>query len=198
MFNLTKKGAMFGLDARIAIILFVSISAIAFSSFYSAISSSNATQYLNDMKSIKQAYDNFRTDTGYKLTSYTNPYYYNVSELVTLAVDNNKPYTKKYNGPYLEYNLTGSNNFIAHPVLKNNIAFVSRSFNTDWATQAHPDTAKCSSNDCFTWLVVYDVKKDIAIALDESLDHELSENTGKLRLIANGDNYDVFMPLIAE
>lgn len=193
-----KKAAMFGLDARVTLMIFTAIGAISFVSFYRNITEVDTTQYITDMNSIKQSYQNFRTDTSYKLTSYTNPYFYNVSELVTLAVDNNKPYTKKYQGPYLDYILTGTNNLIKHPTLNLDIAFVSRSMSADWATQAHPNTVKCSANDCFTWLVIYNVPASSATEIDIKVDKVSDANNGKIRLKANGSNFDVFMPIIKE
>lgn len=193
-----KKAAMFGLDSRITIIIFVAISSIGFASFYNAINKTTATNYITDMKFVIQAYQNFKNDTQYQLTKYSNPYYYNISELVTLAVDNNKPYTKKYNGPYLEYNTTGTNNIIEHPTLGNKVSIVSRSFKNNWATQAHPDTAGCTSTDCFKWVVFTEINKDLADAIDKEVDNSLNANEGIIRIKNTGTTSDVFMAIEAE
>jgi len=191
-----KKGAMFGLDARITIIIFTALGLITFASFSKQVTGISATQYITDMKSIIQAYNNFKNDTNYKLTSYSNPYFYNISELVSLTIDNSKPYTKKYKGPYIDFKIGTTNNFLTHSFLENNIAFVSRSFAKSWSSAT--GTQKCSDTDCFTWLVLYQINKDTAKEIDIIVDGKDSASTGSIRLIANGLDYDVFMAAMPE
>tara|TARA_Y100001960_G_C14777779_1_gene884371 strand:+ start:1483 stop:2070 length:588 start_codon:yes stop_codon:yes gene_type:complete len=193
-----KRAAMFGLDTRITLIIFMSISAIGFASFYSSLNSITATQYSTDMKSVIQAYQNFKNDTGYKITEFSNPYYYNISQLVSLPIDGSKPYTIKFKGPYIDYKLTGANNLIESPSLGGNLAIVSRSYSNSWTSAAHPGTAKCADTDCFKWLVFINVPKAFAEEIDLSVDGSTSPDTGGIRLKANGSNYDVFMPIEAE
>jgi len=187
---------MFGLDARITIIIFTALGLITFSSFYNQITGVSATQYITDMKSTIQAYKNFKNDTNYKLTSYSNPYYYNISELVSLTVDNSKPYTKKYKGPYIDLEIGATNNFLRHTFLEADIAFVSRSFKNSWASAT--GTQKCSDTDCFTWIVIVGIDKDTAEEIDNIVDGVKSATKGAIRLVANGSNLDVFMAAMPE
>lgn len=193
-----KKAAMFGLDARITLVIFASISFISYAIYKDNIKSNIATQYLNDMKSVIQAYKNFKNDTGYKVTEFSNPYYYNISQLVSLPIDNSKPYTKMYNGPYIEYDLTGSDSTIHNPSLNVDVSMVSVSYNNSWVSTPHPDTTKCSDTDCFKWIVFLNVPNYIAKKIDLIADGSESDDTGSIRLKANGSNYDVFMSIETE
>lgn len=191
-----KKAAMFGLDARITIIIFVTLTGVGFASYYSTFIKAGATQYITDMKSIIQAQKIFKVDTGKSISSYSNTYFYNISELVQLTIDNSKPYTKKYNGPYIDYNLGATANFIEHPSLGIKAAIVSRPIDeTAWNAQAHPDSQKCSTSTCFTWVVFYNIDKATAESIDRKVDGAVTASTGAIRLIANGSNFDVFMSM---
>ena len=59
-----KKGAMFGLDARIALAIFGSLSLISGAALYSAITESKATKTLAQFKEIAKAWDQYILDTG--------------------------------------------------------------------------------------------------------------------------------------
>lgn len=63
MINL-KKGAMFGLDARIALAIFGSLSLISGAALYSAITESKATKTLAQFKELAKAWDQYILDTG--------------------------------------------------------------------------------------------------------------------------------------
>lgn len=192
-----KKGAMFGLDARITLVVIASLTMISIPLFYKSFNRVNATHYITEINSLATAYKNFRNDTNYKLTSYaTNPYFYNTSELVSLTLDANKPYTKKYNGPYIEYDSAATSNLLTNPVLHKDVAFVSRSYANSWSSATK--NAKCADTDCFTWIVFYNVVSNIAEKVDLTIDGSNSATTGKVRLDNNGSNKDLFVAFESE
>ena len=93
-----KKGAMFGLDARIALAIFGSLSVISGASLYSAIKESKSVSFYTQITEIEKAIEALYLDVGYlpyeDNTTYTVPY---VSYLYE-----NKPATlSTWNGPYI-------------------------------------------------------------------------------------------------
>ncbi|MCP4356348.1 MAG: hypothetical protein GY793_12145 [Proteobacteria bacterium] len=189
-FIIKQKGAMFGLDARVALAVMAALALIDFADFIKDINKSKASQYVADLNAVKQAYQAFNQDTQYVLSDFTNPYFYNIKELIELPLDANKPYTKKYKGPYLDLKVGASDNFLVHTTSGKDIAIVSRRFNS-WDTAG--TSAKCSGSDCFTWTVIYDVEQDIAQRIDKIVDSEETPNAGKLRLEVNGNNYNAHL-----
>lgn len=191
-----QKGAMFGLDARIVLIIFASLSLIGFASLTNSISDSRATSILTELQSVKNAYQNFINDTKYKLTSNTNPYYYNIAELIELTRDSSKPYTLKYRGPYIKYSLSVSDNLITHPSLKLDFSIISRSYEKSWSSA--DETSRCTDTDCFSWVVVRNLDKQTADDIDLMSDGENDTNNGKVRITSNGSGYNVYLALDRE
>lgn len=63
MLNNRKKGAMFGLDARIALAIFGALSVISGAALYSAIQDSKDTAILNQIKEVEKAIESYIIDT---------------------------------------------------------------------------------------------------------------------------------------
>jgi hypothetical protein len=59
-----KKGAMFGLDARIALSIFGALSVISGAALYSAIQEAKAIKYLTAFEEVSKAADHYLLDTG--------------------------------------------------------------------------------------------------------------------------------------
>jgi hypothetical protein len=91
----TKKAAMFGLDARIAMAIFASLSVIAGAALYNTIKETKATQYLTEMQDLGKALEAHYLDTGVYPTK-SGPFSLMAGELV----DNSKGYTN-WKGNYL-------------------------------------------------------------------------------------------------
>ncbi|PPR08797.1 MAG: hypothetical protein CFH44_00700 [Proteobacteria bacterium] len=184
-----KKGAMFGLDARITLTIFAALGLIAFTNFYFVSRQATATQYYSEADAVGQALKNFKLDTNYQLSVNTNPYYYNIAELITLTQDANKPYTKKYKGPYLDYKTTADDYIIENPNNGLQISLVSRSL-TNFAS-GNSENTKCSGDNCFIFIKLYNVPTSI---YDEMAiigkDIEYKNVSTDLR--------NVYLPLMAE
>ena len=63
-----KKGAMFGLDARIALAIFGALSVISGAALYSAIQSAKAEQYRQYFVELVKASEAYYLDTGSQLS----------------------------------------------------------------------------------------------------------------------------------
>lgn len=59
-----KKGAMFGLDARISLAIFGALSVISGAALYSAIQNSKATALYVQLSELGKAWESYYIDTG--------------------------------------------------------------------------------------------------------------------------------------
>ena len=109
----TKRGAMFGLDARIALAIFGALSVISGAALYSAIQDAKATSLFTDMNEVFKAWESYLLDNGQEppknqtdFSTYQS-YIYKATELVV----NNEGLTT-WKGPYLQYSSDGGTGLI--------------------------------------------------------------------------------------
>jgi hypothetical protein len=99
MLKITKKGAMFGLDARIALAIFGALSVISGAALYSAIEESKLVKLRTSFSEWAKATEAYMLDEGADLpfipaANYTS----DVTSLVTKPAS-----ATNWNGPYLNY-----------------------------------------------------------------------------------------------
>jgi hypothetical protein len=167
-----KKGAMFGLDARIALAIFGALSVISGASLYSAIQDSKVTAYVTEFSEITKAYEQFYLDTGQQLPQ-LNSTYLDVEALIT---NNNN--ISGWNGPYLPYNFIPTNALESNN-LPNVFAIVLYS-NDDFGELVLPTS--CKVNDCHAYLHLQTYPIEIADAIDKKIDGVSDRSKGKVRL----------------
>lgn len=93
-----KKAAMFGLDARIALVIFGTLSVISGAALYSAIQQSKVTSILVEMQEVSKAVEAFMLDTGrFPEAIASNTSVMDAHELVDGAG------ITDWKGPYLDY-----------------------------------------------------------------------------------------------
>jgi type II secretory pathway pseudopilin PulG len=148
-----KRGAMFGLDARIALAIFGALSVISGAALYSAIKQSKVTAFLTDITELAKAFEAYYLDVGAEL-ALTDPINYEAAELVTSS----KPGWK---GPYIDYPV--DTRFAAVPNYKDkflrysrvgdsSIYFSELISNTFTATSGTSGTSCASDADCAIYL----------------------------------------------
>lgn len=109
-----KKGAMFGLDARIALAIFGALSVISGAALYSAIQSAKAEQYRQYFVELVKASEAYYLDTGSQIPFGTSTHVLYSSNLI----DNIKGLAN-WGGPYID--ATPVNDFIFKTSVTNNI-----------------------------------------------------------------------------
>ena len=96
-----KKGAMFGLDARIALAIFGALSVISGAALYSAIQNARVTAIVAELEEMSKAYQAYVLDTGENLTFKENP---SASDIALKTIDLlEDPGLTGWAGPYLAY-----------------------------------------------------------------------------------------------
>jgi type II secretory pathway pseudopilin PulG len=113
-----KKGAMFGLDARIALAIFGALSVISGAALYSAIQDSKITSLYTQMTEVSKAVESFYLDTGRFPTTFTSgsSYRLDLSELVE------NPGFDGWKGPYTS--LETSTVYLLNPYTRERITFL--------------------------------------------------------------------------
>jgi type II secretory pathway pseudopilin PulG len=96
----TKKAAMFGLDARIALAIFGALSVISGAALYSAIQQSKVTMIAAQLNEILKAAESYTLDTGLDLPMDTSSAEYR-TKIASLITNTNN--VKNWNGPYLSF-----------------------------------------------------------------------------------------------
>ena len=102
-----KKGAMFGLDARIALAIFGALSVISGAALYSAIQGAKATAILTDMKEFGKAWEQYYLDTG-EIVSKNSSDSTSINFYRAITKDFvEDPGVAGWKGPYLSYEVDG-------------------------------------------------------------------------------------------
>jgi len=174
MYN--KKGAMFGLDARIALAIFGALSVISGAALYSAIQDAKATALITDMNEIGKAWEQYLLDTGQDLPEVTA----NIRSLTSLTTD---PAVMGWRGPYLNYENGTVSGRLAHP--NHGDIMMMATQNVDWGEGGSLWNANvCGIDDslCRNWIMFLGVKdKSLVNRMDQKIDGSDSPKTGKLR-----------------
>ena len=183
-----KRGAMFGLDARIALAIFGALSVISGAALYSAIKQARTTAYYQETREIAKAMEALFIDTGVlELTD----------QIKDLLED---PGVDGWNGPYIQdyvtlgssaIGKTGSNTFLQW-------FYAYKKSDEDWPADLNSWGPGCGSGDrCYYYL-----RRGIPLSdpdnlekleslfkdLDEKYDNNDGETKGKIRLLKPAGN----------
>lgn len=157
----SQKGAMFGLDARIALAIFGGLSVIAGAAVFGAISETKVTALVTELDNFSKAYTNHALDTA--------------ADTLTIGDMWAKPATPNWNGPYVTIDTATHKEYGVYSF---------KSGRADLVEQV-PGTTACVAGDiCSMYLVLTDVTYSVAEELDKKVDtpSALSVDTGTVRL----------------
>ena len=173
-----KRGAMFGLDARIALAIFGALSVISGAALYNAIQEARAVSILTEMKEVGKAWEQFYLDTGTEFVPYdtdNTKANYHLAKISSLTTDYS---IKGWKGPYLSYDGTDEYR-LKHP----SYAYVYNmrmSTNDAWKNWS---TAYCSTGKaCSIWVAFNGIESESTVKrIDEIVDGSISDVTGSVR-----------------
>lgn len=165
-----QRGAIFGLDARIALAIFGVLSIVAGVSSLSVLSTASVTALISELSNMKKAYQEFHLSTGEHTTRFMD------------LIDNNSGVIG-WSGPYVD--LLSANN---------------RTYGVYSFTEGRQDVngvppVECTDGGgiCAIWLKLTAVKDTVAEKMDEQLDGEKSPNSGVLRIeYQQGSTDDIY------
>jgi type II secretory pathway pseudopilin PulG len=174
-----NKGAMFGLDARIALAIFGALSVISGAALYSAIEESKVVARAAEMREFAKAIEQYLLDHGSDIEKTGTSSYFKLEHLLTT---NGK---SEWNGPYMPWNSssmyagTKSIYFYNGGSSSADDEYYSLNFLTGgtWAT-----SASCSSGlPCHYYIRLGRIPDAFADKLDAYFDGSASEDTGVVK-----------------
>jgi hypothetical protein len=164
-----NKGAMFGLDARIALVIFGALSVISGAALYNAIEESKITAFHQEYLEIAKAIDMYMLDTGQNIpftsTSWADP-----DELFFSDAPN-------WKGPYLQDrgdDASLDNHYKDWP----NVASQSSVLAIQYRTLDRAGTCSDFSQKCKPRITINSIPVDFAVAFDIYVDGESDRLTG--------------------
>tara|TARA_Y100001960_G_scaffold127900_1_gene136224 strand:- start:583 stop:1134 length:552 start_codon:yes stop_codon:yes gene_type:complete len=161
---LNKKGAMFGLDARIALAIFGALSVISGAALYSAIQEARVFSVITQVEEIAKAIEAYNLDTAQDLPlSSAN---FDLEALLESSVDG-------WKGPYLS---------ITDDIDSNeNLPSI---YGVDYRARKWPDSqiAVCSSSNtpCYYYIELNTLGRDLVEKIKLKLDGDLDFTKGKV------------------
>lgn len=191
-----KKGAMFGLDARIALAIFGALSVISGAALYNAIQSSKMVVTMAQAKEITKAIEAYYLDTGAEIPlSFTG--------VSSLKIDNliNKPAgVNNWNGPYLSHKKIATYGLMPNANVfhrqENMLYYMVEGFKDTWPTEAVDcDADMNQDSECYYWLTLYyphgttTSATELFNMLDQAYDNSDGYLTGDIRRRSNQEVY---------
>ena len=180
-----KKGAMFGLDARIALAIFGALSVISGAALYSAIQSAQLERIMQYYVEMVKATQHYYLENG-QMLSQSDADDVRVSGLVT-----NIDSLSTWNGPYISN--TSPRGLGLFPESNYYALWLQKS--STWSSNINRNTCALASNDCAEWHVIY-VKDALLVPqmisvfekLDQIIDGGDGELAGNMRYSKNTAN----------
>jgi hypothetical protein len=178
---MVNKGAMFGLDARIALAIFGALSVISGAALYSAIQEARVTAIITEVNELGKAYDSYVLDTGSEITDYSGSYL----QIEKLISDT----TPGWKGPYLSYEATASH-VLDHPIYS--LLYIAHFKDTVWGHETSSDFSSAQSptyadntcvtgETCYLWAGINGMPLDMAKAASKKIDGDEDITTGNVR-----------------
>lgn len=171
-----QSGAMFGLDARIALAIFGILSVVAGVAAINVFGQASTTAQITEFSNIKKAYTEFQLGTGEHTLKFED------------LLNNDSGY-QGWQGPYMTDMLTAK----------------SRSYGMYSFVEGRQDVpgvppVECSGGGiCSVWLKLTKVKDSIAKDIDKTLDTDDSPNAGTFRIeYIPGPTDDVYFLIAAK
>lgn len=185
-----KKAAMFGMDARIALAIFGSLSVISGASLYSAIKTVKAEQFHQYFKEVVKATEQYSLETGELLEIEHSGF----SVLYISDLVKNRKNIPSWKGPYITDATTIKDSYLRTTMTKqiNNDALIEILLRKSekWTLNSSSGNNMCIkfSNDCSHWISLrpfhsaekarfFELFKD----MDELIDGSDGELSGNLR-----------------
>jgi len=183
---LNKKGAMFGLDARIALAIFGALSVISGAALYSAIQEARSTAYYQNATEIGKAIEAYYLDAGKNLDFDNSTLgYIKAEDIINNTGENN------WQGPYFSAEVKNS--------MTLNVNYGDKIIGTsiyvrttaDWPVGRSNAPTVCTLPDpeCYNWIVLDAASVDekqhldkIFLILDEKYDNSDGDNKGIIRI----------------
>jgi Tfp pilus assembly protein PilE len=203
-----KKGAMFGLDARIALAIFGALSVISGAALYSSIKKSETIRMTTEIAEVKKAVEQYMLDTGLYLTTPAT-----TSSNITIGnLYKNYDSITAWNGPYIGVDSTLTTNIeltIANNKTIDRLWNAKRVKNSVWSgtTPSTTSSSSCNPVDCAVYLrkslgsTSSGLPKLMSMyeVLDEYVDNSDGSGAGDIRaVLTSGGTFVLYLRLFSD
>ncbi|HAG52317.1 MAG TPA: hypothetical protein DCL21_00850 [Alphaproteobacteria bacterium] len=194
--GMTKLGAMFGLDARIALAIFGALSVISGAALYTAIQEARVTALLADLNEVGKSYEQYYLDTGTDVAM-SDAYSVISKNLVV------NPSVAGWKGPYLNYSISTINtNLLFYPNIKDSLLYMIKLKRADFADNLTHSGACADVKECDLYIAIREPIagkniENIVSKLSLKVDGNTNLLTGKIRSIQSASYvylYFKYMP----
>ena len=182
-----KQGAMFGLDARIALAIFGALSVISGAALYSAIQQTQIVSQVAEMNEIKKAVEQYMLDTGSDLEKTGTGSYLKVEHLLQDSG------ASGWNGPYMSWNADGlragaKSIFYPGDSTATNAKYYS--LNASKLSDGASGLTACAAGDnCYYAVRIGSLEEKLADAIDGYIDGVVDADAGAVTTSAHSAGY---------
>ncbi|MCP4355851.1 MAG: hypothetical protein GY793_09530 [Proteobacteria bacterium] len=184
---LTKKAAMFGLDARIALAIFAALSLITGATLYKTIQHVKVISFINEFNEIGKAHDAYMLDTGQTLPKSVTLTNYGE----TLNLIENDAGVTGWKGPYLSSEYKDGTNANGKWLKK----YAAGDVFPIWFQYLNHNRLACTDSDCQIWAHIEFPKTEGYLTTIQQIDIKIDgiENAteGSLRYSEGSSTYGV-------
>ena len=180
-----KKGAMFGLDARISLAIFGALSVISGAALYSAIQSAKSEQWRQYFVEVVKATEAYYLDMGEQLSvQNATLYYMYASDLVS-----NRTSSSNWKGPYISpdqssgYYMRDSMTRQLNATAYTSVWLRKGSTWTEMNDNTTDGYCVVGDSDCNEWIIVYPAhidQKNAIVQIFNNLDKLVDSGDGEL------------------
>ncbi|PPR08553.1 MAG: hypothetical protein CFH44_00944 [Proteobacteria bacterium] len=180
-----RRGAMFGLDARIALAIFGALSVISGAALYSAIQQAKVVSLVTQFQEYAKAREQFMLDTGQDL-SLVGSRNLKTAELVTKTGSG-------WKGPYVSDDVYTTDTNYLKTSRYAQWMFVLAPKTPAWniPTDLTPTCAANTSEVCYIWIHMLGITQNFNEQIDLYIDGEVNAQEGNYRWRSNATYYNV-------
>jgi type II secretory pathway pseudopilin PulG len=181
---INKKGAMFGLDARIALAIFGALSVISGAALYSAIQEARVVSYLTSLKEVEKALEQYYLDNA------VLPPVDSVNALEANVLISNSENLNTWKGPYLN-SKTSSRSYCIDNVYGTEGALMTCLYMCeDGAGSTCTQCTDLSDANCRLYIESYTLNRNLLDRVDEKIDGVKDSSNGNARVRDHGTGLD--------
>jgi len=196
---LNKKGAMFGLDARIALAIFGALSVISGAALYSAIQNARMESYRQYFNGHIKASEQYYLDNGKPIPQFSSYVLYTPDLII------NRESLKTWKGPYIDYNSSSISvimDSVSNQIGTDSVFQLWLAPKSTWASTTANNACVLGSSDCTEYMALYggtvegEAKiLDIFNKLDGLIDSSDGAADGKVRFNSTSFGYLMYQGL---
>jgi type II secretory pathway pseudopilin PulG len=175
-----KKGAMFGLDARIALAIFGALSVISGAALYSAIQEARVISFVTSLKEVEKSIEQYYLDNAV-MPSIDSANALDINELIS-----NSEGLSTWKGPYLPAEQSSRSYCIDNSYGPEGILMTCLYMCEYGTGTSCTQCTDLSQNNCRVFIESYTLNRELLDRVDEKIDGSKDDANGQARVRDHG------------